>query len=236
MSVLVNLGILGAFKYFDFFVANLRSLLHAVGLDVLDSSILELVLPLGISFYTFQTMAYTIDVYRRRIEPCDDLLRYAVFVAYFPQLVAGPIERAGELLPQLARYRRPDVAMIRSGLTLMLFGFFKKVVIGDALASPYVERAFADPAGQTGAFLLLGACLFSLQIYADFSGYSDIARGVSRLLGIELMINFEQPYLSRSVTEFWRRWHISLSTWLRDYLYIPLGGNRFGPLRLYRNL
>ncbi len=236
VSLALNLGVLATFKYFDFFVANLRALLHTAGLGVLDSVGLELILPLGISFYTFQTLAYTIDVYRGDIEACDRPVDYAIFVAYFPQLVAGPIERASRLLPQIAQYRPPDGAMIRAGFTLILFGFAKKVVLGDALLSPYVEGAFANPAAQSGPELVLGALLFSLQIYTDFSGYSDIARGTSRLLGIELMVNFDQPYLASNITAFWRRWHISLSTWLRDYLYIPLGGNRGGRAQLYRNL
>ncbi len=236
ISIVVNLGVLGIFKYFNFFVDSARAGLAELGLSALDSISLEVILPLGISFYTFQTMAYTIDVYRGSIQPCRNFVVYAVFVSYFPQLVAGPIERASRLLPQLQQLDRPNLEMVRNGLSLMLLGFFKKVVIGDALASPYVDSAFADPASREGAVLLLGACLFSIQIYADFSGYSDIARGVSRLLGIELMSNFEQPYLSRNISEFWSRWHISLSTWLRDYLYIPLGGSRAGRTRSYLRL
>ena len=235
-SLVFNLGVLGVFKYFDFFMGSFDSMLEAIGLSGLESTTLGLILPLGISFYTFQTMAYTIDIYRGRIQPCRSLLDYAVFVSYFPQLVAGPIERASRLLPQLYSYQRPSLQMVRDGLSLALMGFFKKVVIGDAIASPYVNKAFANPESQTPEFLVLGACMFSIQLYADFSGYSDIARGVSRLFGIELMVNFQQPYLSRNITEFWRRWHISLSTWLRDYLYISLGGNRRGLTTTYLNL
>jgi len=235
-SVVINLGILGVFKYFDFFLQSLQEGLDAIGVGALDSPVLGIVVPVGISFYTFQTMAYTIDVGRGRIEPCRDLVDFAVFVSYFPQLVAGPIERAERLLPQLRDPRRLDLERCRSGLALIVLGGFKKIVLGDALISPHVDNAFLDPGRHPPEFLLLAACLFSIQIYVDFSGYSDIARGVSRLLGVELMKNFEQPYLSRNIAEFWHRWHISLSTWLRDYLYIPLGGNRHGTGSTYRNL
>jgi len=235
-SIAFNLGILGVFKYFDFFMDSFESMVQAIGFSGFESTTLGLILPLGISFYTFQTLAYTIDVYRGKIQPCRSLLDYAVFVSFFPQLVAGPIERASRMLPQLYTYQKPSVQMIRNGLSLALMGFFKKVVVGDAIASPYVDQAFANPEAQTPEFLVLGACMFTIQLYADFSGYSDIARGVSRLFGIELMVNFQQPFLSRNITEFWRRWHISLSTWLRDYLYIPMGGNRRGLTVTYLNL
>ena len=224
VSMAVNLGILGFFKYFGFFTQSFAELAESVGWQV-DAPTLSIVLPVGISFYTFQTMSYTIDVYRREMEPTDDWLSFAVFVAYFPQLVAGPIERARRLLPQFEKERAPvGREQLASGLTLILIGLFKKVVIADALA-PAVQTAFEN-AGTAGWLeLMVGIYAFSLQIYGDFSGYSSIARGSSRLLGIELMVNFNQPYLSRNITAFWRTWHISLSTWLRDYLYIPLGGN-----------
>jgi D-alanyl-lipoteichoic acid acyltransferase DltB (MBOAT superfamily) len=235
VSMVVNLGILGIFKYANFFVDSAVSLLADVGLEP-NEPFLQVVLPVGISFYTFQTMSYTIDVYRRRLEPVPDLLVFATFVAYFPQLVAGPIERARILLPQLIGNERSiDEDKVISGLALILLGLFKKVVLADGVAA-IADRAFDDPAGLSWLAVATGVVAFAIQIYGDFSGYTDVARGVSRLLGIELTVNFTQPYLSRNITEFWRRWHISLSNWLRDYLYIPLGGNRAGPVRTYVNL
>ncbi len=235
VSLSVNLGILGFFKYFGFFVDSFAALAETMGFPV-DIPVLSIVLPVGISFYTFQTMAYTIDVYWRRLEPTRDFLAFATYVAFFPQLVAGPIERAGRLLPQLEnpaqRIRKDDVA---SGIGLILLGLFKKVAIADALA-PFVETIFSTPGEYSWLATVGGVYAFALQIYADFSGYSDIARGSARLVGVELVRNFEQPYLSRNITEFWRTWHISLSQWLRDYLYIPLGGNRKGPRRTLINL
>jgi alginate O-acetyltransferase complex protein AlgI len=233
-SLTANLGILGFFKYFGFFVDSAVELVDLLGFTV-HVWTLEILLPVGISFYTFQTLSYTLDIYRRRIEPSNDFSTFALFVAYFPQLVAGPIERARNLLPRLASPRQIGWPGIAVGLELIIIGYVKKVGIADTLG-PMVDVTFGNPEITGGPDLLLGAYLFSLQIYCDFSGYSDIARGVSRLFGIDLMRNFNQPYLSSSVTEFWRRWHISLSTWLRDYLYIPLGGNRHGRLRTYRNL
>jgi alginate O-acetyltransferase complex protein AlgI len=188
---------------------------------------LEIILPVGISFYTFQSLSYTIDVYRKRLKPTDDFLLYALFVSFFPQLVAGPIERATHLLGQLARKRLVDMQAVAWGLYLMGIGFFKKMVIADSVA-PMVEACFANPGEAHWITLQKGICLFAVQIYCDFSGYSDIARGCARMMGIDLMLNFRQPYFATSITEFWHRWHISLSTWLRDYLYIPLGGNRKG--------
>jgi len=232
-SVMGNLGILASFKYFNFFLDSLAPLLDALHLWAARPS-LNIILPVGISFYTFQTMSYTIDVYRGRIRPTRNFLSFLVYVAYFPQLVAGPIERAGNLLPQIESDRRLTVERAESGLSLILWGYIKKVAIADAIA-PHVDRVFTDPGKFGWAALLAGLYLFAVQIYCDFSGYSDIARGSSRLLGIELMENFKQPYLSANITEFWRRWHISLSTWLRDYLYIPLGGNRKGERRTYLN-
>jgi D-alanyl-lipoteichoic acid acyltransferase DltB (MBOAT superfamily) len=230
-----NLGVLAFFKYFGFFVESAAALLDRVGLEG-NAPTLEILLPVGISFYTFQTLSYTIDVYRRRLEPCRDLPAFAAYVTYFPQLVAGPIERASHLLPQFAARRaRPRGDVVADGLLLIVQGLFKKVAIADTMA-PIVNAAFND-AGSAGWVALVTATLaFGLQIYGDFSGYTDIARGSSRLFGIELMVNFREPYLSRNITEFWRRWHISLSNWLRDYLYVPLGGNRRGPRRTYVNL
>lgn len=235
VSVAVNLGILGFFKYYNFFVDSFADVLETVGFNA-NPSALRIVLPVGISFYTFQTISYTFDVYRRRMEPTNSLLNFAVYVAFFPQLVAGPIERARRLLPQIEATRaRPDREAVRRGLMLILIGLFKKVAIADVLA-PFVDATFATSDTAGAVELVLGAYAFGLQIYGDFSGYSSIARGSSRLLGIELMRNFEQPYLSRNITAFWRTWHISLSSWLHDYLYVPLGGNRGSRLATYRNL
>ncbi|MDQ6613546.1 MAG: MBOAT family protein [Actinomycetota bacterium] len=235
ISLVVNLGILGFFKYFNFFAHDGTQFLGHLGIH-LAPPVLRILLPVGISFYTFHGMSYTFDVYRRDIEPTDSLLDFAVFVAFFPQLVAGPIGRAHLQLPQFERDRQaPDWAQARRAVFLILLGLFKKVAIADMLA-PYVNNAFASPARTSSLGLLVGVWAFAFQIYGDFSGYTDIARGSAFLLGIELPENFNQPYFSRSITEFWRRWHISLSTWLRDYVYIPFGGNRQGESRTYRNL
>jgi len=232
LSVVGNLGILGFFKYCDFFVRSAASVLGALGLDA-DLQVLGIILPVGISFYTFQTMSYTIDVYRGRMEPVRDVLSVAAFVAFFPQLVAGPIERGSRLLPQIRKPRRLTPSGVEEGFWLIVFGLFKKCVVADNLAI-LVERAYTT--ADSSAMIVLGTVAFAFQIYGDFSGYSDIARGVSKWFGIDLMVNFRAPYVARSIQEFWRRWHISLSTWLRDYLYIPLGGNRKGPKRTYVNL
>jgi alginate O-acetyltransferase complex protein AlgI len=234
LSLAVNLGLLGAFKYCGFFVDSAQRLLTGLGWGGEHWS-LNVIVPVGISFYTFQTLSYTIDIYRGRLKPVSSLVDFALFVAFFPQLVAGPIERAASLLPQLARARALTWEGLAKGAVLIVFGLFKKVAIADQMA-PHVQAAFADPSATSSPGLLLGLYAFSLQIYADFSGYTDIARGVGKLLGIDLIENFRQPYFSASITEFWRRWHVSLSAWLRDYLYIPLGGNRGGRLRTYRNL
>ena len=234
ISMATNLGILGVFKYYGFFVGSFAALLEAFGFQA-HITTLQFVLPVGISFYTFQTMSYTIDIYRRRIKHTDDLLTFALYVAYFPQLVAGPIERAHHLLPLLQARRTVQWLDIAVGFELILIGFFKKVAIADVLG-PLVDTRFVDPSLVSGHDLLITTYLFALQIYCDFSGYSDIARGTSRLFGVDLMRNFNQPYLSQSITEFWRRWHISLSTWLRDYLYISIGGNQKGLRRTYINL
>ncbi len=234
LSLLVNLGILGFFKYFNFFADSAIKLLNTFGFSP-DVTTLNIILPIGISFYTFQTLAYTIDVYRGKEKATKDLVSFAVYVAYFPQLVAGPIERSLNLLPQIKSPRFIKKEQIYTGLQLVLLGYFKKVFIADG-AAPFVDECFAAPEKFGGASLVIGVYLFAIQIYGDFSGYSDIARGISRILGIELRHNFKQPYISANITEFWRRWHMSLSSWLRDYLYISLGGNRKGSLKTYRNL
>lgn len=234
-SLVVNLGMLGIFKYLNFFAASFASMLENVGLAP-NRPLLNVLLPVGISFYTFQTMSYTIDVYRNRINPVANFIDFATFVAYFPQLVAGPIERAKLLLPQITKRERSiSKDTIASGVGLIVLGLAKKVVLADGVAH-IADRAFDSPAELSWIAICAGVLAFAIQIYGDFAGYTDIARGVSRLLGIELSVNFSQPYLSRSITEFWRRWHISLSNWLRDYLYISLGGNRRGAIRTYVNL
>jgi D-alanyl-lipoteichoic acid acyltransferase DltB (MBOAT superfamily) len=234
LSLGTNLCVLGFFKYYNFFISSAVQLLGNLGIEASPWT-LAVILPVGVSFYTFQSMAYVIDVYRGAMLPAVRFRDYALAVAYFPQLVAGPIERVGHLLPQLLRPAPVTAERVQVGLTLMLLGFTKKVLIADQLA-PVVDRIFSNPDAMSAGLLLQGAYCFALQIYGDFSGYSDIARGVSELLGVRLIKNFEQPYLSQSITEFWRRWHISLSSWLRDYLYIPLGGNRWGIRKTYRNL
>lgn len=221
LSIATNLGILGFFKYFNFFVDSLRTL----GMP-LQPGTLNIILPVGISFYTFQTLSYTVDIYRKKVEATRDAPAFFAFVSFFPQLVAGPIERAGRLLPQFVGPSRPfSFAAARAGLELILWGFFKKVVVADRLA-PFVETVYASPRSFEGIPLVLATVFFALQIYCDFSGYSDIAIGVARLFGFDLCTNFRTPYLACSLREFWSRWHISLSTWFRDYVYIPLGGNR----------
>jgi D-alanyl-lipoteichoic acid acyltransferase DltB (MBOAT superfamily) len=234
LSLLVNLGILGFFKYYGFFIDSAADLLRAVGLQPNVSS-LQIILPVGISFYTFQTLSYTLDIYRGRLQPTRDAIGFFAFVAFFPQLVAGPIERARNLLPQFARTRTFELGAASDGLRQMAWGMLKKVVVADN-AAPHVARIFADPGAQDGAVLLIGVFLFAVQIYCDFSGYSDIAIGTARLFGFDLMRNFAFPYFSRDIGEFWRRWHISLSSWFRDYLYIPLGGNRAGTARRLVNI
>ncbi len=234
ISVGLNLGYLGFFKYCNFFVASAHAGLSALGLHA-DLPLLRIVLPVGISFYTFQSISYIVDVYRSSREHTDDLVAFALYLAYFPHLVAGPIQRSTQLLPQILAPRRVTQDQIERGAALILVGFFKKLVIADALA-PTVNVIFEAPGARPRVELLIGTYLFAAQIYCDFAGYTDIARGVSRLMGIELRLNFRQPYLSTDITDFWRRWHISLSDWLRDYLYIPLGGNRGGTWRTYRNL
>ncbi len=227
-------GILFFFKYFGFFVDSARRVLAAAGLGG-DFTVVEVLLPVGISFYTFQSIAYAVDVYRRRVEPCRDALTFAAFIAFFPQLVAGPIERAAHLLPQIVRPPAFDWAFVRQGVSLILVGLFKKVYVANncALVADHVFKGD----GYAGAgWILVATVAFAFQIYGDFSGYTDIARGSARLLGVRLAENFRLPYLARGPSEFWQRWHISLSTWIRDYLYIPLGGNRGSPARTLVNL
>ncbi|MCK6471045.1 MAG: MBOAT family protein [Planctomycetes bacterium] len=234
VSVVVNLCLLGFFKYYNFFIDSAISALASMGVEA-HAPTLTVILPVGISFYTFQTMSYVIDVYRRDLKAARSISEFALFVSFFPQLVAGPIERATNLLPQVQQPRRMTWEGWSEGAALIVVGLFKKVAVADLLA-PMAQEAFSNPSQCTGSALLIGLYAFSIQIYADFSGYSDIARGLARMMGFNLMENFQQPYFSASITEFWRRWHISLSTWLRDYLYIPLGGNRGGPGMAYRNL
>lgn len=233
-NIVANIGILFLFKYFDFFASSFASLMAGFGLTA-GSVTLHLVLPVGISFYTFQAVGYVIDVYRGDIRPCRNFIPYLAYISFFPQLVAGPIERASNLLPQFSRPRPFDYDAATAGLRLMVWGLFKKMVVADNCA-PYADTAFGAYQHLGAAQLWIGLLMYTFQIYGDFSGYSDIARGTARLFGIELMQNFNAPYFSRSMSEFWRRWHISLSTWFRDYLYIPLGGNRKGKGRKAANL
>ena len=224
LSLVANLGCLAFFKYYNFFIDSLAEASAYAGWT-LNTWTLSIVLPVGISFYTFQTLSYTIDVYRGKLKPTRDFIAFAAFVSFFPQLVAGPIERAAHLLPQFLRERRFDYHMASSGVKLIVWGFFKKLVIADN-AAILVDGVFSNSSTQSWVSLVLGVLLFSFQIYCDFSGYSDIAIGIGRLLGFDLMTNFKFPYFSRDISEFWKRWHISLSTWFRDYLYFPLGGSR----------
>lgn len=232
-SILVNLGFLGFFKYFNFFLDNFTTAFSFFGAEI-NANSLNIILPVGISFYTFQTLSYTIDVYKRKLEPTNDFIAFAAFVSFFPQLVAGPIERATRLLPQFFHKRSFEYSKAVDGLRQILWGLFKKIVIADNCAE-YANIIFNNSADLSGSTLLLGAFFFTFQIYADFSGYSDIAIGTARLFGFDLMRNFAFPYFSRDIAEFWRRWHISLSTWFRDYLYIPLGGSRGGTFMKIRN-
>jgi alginate O-acetyltransferase complex protein AlgI len=235
VSIMLNLGFLGFFKYFNFFIDSFARLMDTLGIPVSDTT-LQILLPPGISFYTFQAVAYIVDVYHRRIKPADSLVDYALFISLFPHLIAGPIQRPSHLLPQVQAARVFDTERFYDGLQLIAMGLFRKVVIADNCAL-LADAAFSGRLGEPNlAVLAIGAYAFAWQIYGDFSGYSDIARGSAQLLGFHFMVNFRQPYLATSLQDFWRRWHISLSTWLRDYLYIPLGGNRYGEVRTYRNL
>ncbi|MFK8183705.1 MAG: MBOAT family protein [Phormidesmis sp.] len=234
LSLLVNLGALAFFKYAGFFVESAVGLFDFVGLPV-NSVTLSIVLPVGISFYTFQTLSYSLDIYAGKLEPKKSLLDLATFVAFFPQLVAGPIVRAADFLPQLEVARSFSQVNVRACLTLFMVGFFKKACVSDNLA-PIVDKYFADPGAFDALSGWIGVLSYTVQIYCDFSGYSDMAIACAGLLGYELCLNFNFPYFANSITDFWRRWHISLSTWLKDYLYIPLGGNRGGQIFTYRNL
>lgn len=233
ISISANLGLLGIFKYFGFFVESFSALLASIGYQA-DPFMLSIVLPVGISFYTFQTLSYTIDIYRRDLKPTRDFLNFALFVAFFPQLVAGPIERARNLLPNIECPRVLTWEGFQRGAVLCLLGLIKKIVIADGIAGS-VDAVYSSP-DPSRMDILFATWLFAIQIYCDFSGYTDIARGVAKMLGFRLMRNFAQPYFAADPQEFWRRWHISLSTWLRDYLYISLGGNRGSSWKTYRNL
>ena len=232
-SILVNLGFLGFFKYYNFFLDNFITAFSFFGTEIQANS-LNIILPVGISFYTFQTLSYSIDVYKRKLEPTKDFIAFSAFVSFFPQLVAGPIERATHLLPQFYKKRTFDYSKAVDGIRQILWGLFKKIVIADNCAE-FANQIFNNSVDMNGSTLVLGALFFTFQIYGDFSGYSDIAIGTSRLFGFDLMRNFNFPYFSRDIAEFWRRWHISLSTWFRDYLYIPLGGSRGGTWMKVRN-
>jgi alginate O-acetyltransferase complex protein AlgI len=234
LSISVNLGFLGVFKYYNFFAASFAEAVKHAGFQV-NPWTLKVILPVGISFYTFHGLSYVIDIYKKRIEPERNFIDYGLFVSFFPLLVAGPIERATHLLPQIKRQRTFDYNRAVDGLKQILWGLFKKIVIADTCAA-YVNTVFNDPSNMPGSAHVLAAVFFAFQIYCDFSGYSDIALGTARLLGIELLRNFAYPYFSRDIAEFWRRWHISLSTWFRDYLYIPLGGSKVGTWKKIRNV
>tara|TARA_B110000003_G_scaffold43508_1_gene40981 strand:+ start:13593 stop:15050 length:1458 start_codon:yes stop_codon:yes gene_type:complete len=232
-SIIVNLGFLGFFKYYNFFLENFVDAFSLFGMHI-NANSLNIILPVGISFYTFQTLSYTIDVYNRKLEPTKDFIAFSAFVCFFPQLVAGPIERATNLLPQFYKKRTFEYHKAVDGMRQILWGLFKKIVIADNCAE-FANQIFNNSAEMNGSTLVLGAIFFTFQIYGDFSGYSDIAIGTSRLFGFDLKQNFATPYFSRDIGEFWRRWHISLSTWFRDYLYIPLGGSRGGTWMKVRN-
>lgn len=233
-NLVINLGILGVFKYYNFFAESFDSLLSALGMHA-DLPTLKLILPVGISFYTFQALSYTIDVYRHRLPATRDAVAFFAYISFFPQLVAGPIERATQLLPQMLLRRTFDYEAATDGMRQMLWGFFKKMVVADNCAL-VANAIWVDCASQSSAALAVGALMFTLQIYGDFSGYSDIAIGTARLFSINLSRNFDFPYFARNVSEFWRKWHISLMSWLTDYIYIPLGGNRVSRLKNVRNV
>ena len=233
-NIIINLAILGVFKYYNFFIENLNALFDAIGFK-LDWATINIVLPVGISFYTFQALSYTIDVYHKKLPATHNVIEFFAFISFFPQLVAGPIERASNLLPQFQKKRTFNYDLASDGMRQMLWGFFKKMVIADncAISVNYIWTNYND---LPGIILFTGAILFSFQIYCDFSGYSDIAIGCARLFGFNLMRNFNYPYFSRSIPEFWRRWHISLTTWFRDYIYFPLGGSRCNKWKTIRNV
>lgn len=235
LSIAFNIGLLGFFKYYNFFIDSFIDMVHTAGYDIKSTWTLSIILPVGISFYTFQTMSYSFDIYYKKLRPTKNFTAFVAFVAFFPQLVAGPIERASNLLSQITQIRKFKYEQASDGLKLMLWGFFKKLVIADSLA-PMVDEIFANYTTYPASTLILGVCLFSFQVYGDFSGYSDIAIGTAKLFGVELMSNFKFPIFSRNVAEYWQRWHISLSTWFRHYLYIPLGGSRVSKLKSVRNI
>lgn len=234
ISICTNLGLLGFFKYFNFFIDSAEAAIRALGIQT-ELLHLNIVLPVAISFYTFKTISYTVDIYLGKIQPAQRFSEFALFLAYFPPLLAGPIDRASGLLPQLSKPRQLSFEQSAQGIFLILFGLFKKVAISDGVAGS-VNAIYGTSGTVSWIDVVLATFLYTIQIYGDFSGYTDMARGISKLFGIELMLNFNLPYFSKDPSEFWRRWHISLSTWLRDYLYIPLGGNRQGELRTYLNL
>ena len=234
LSFIINLSILFLFKYFDFAVENINRVLSALNMQLLNPTF-DVVLPVGISFYIFQALSYTVDVYRKDVEAEKNFLKYALFVSFFPQLVAGPIERSKNLLSQVHEKHYFDAQRVKEGLLLMIWGGFQKIVIADRVAI-VVDTVFNKFPEYGGMYIVVAAILFAFQIYCDFAGYSTIAIGAAKVLGFNLMENFNCPYYSMSVAEFWRRWHISLSSWFKDYLYIPLGGNRKGKLRKYINL
>lgn len=234
VTLFINLGILFFFKYFNFFLDSLNAVLQRCNINLIEQQF-SVLLPVGISFYTFQALSYTIDVYRKEIEPENNFFRYALFVSFFPQLVAGPIERSKNLLTQLRQENKPKFDQFREGILLMLWGYFLKLVIADRVAI-VVDTVYGDVEQYAGVYLIVASVLFAFQIYCDFYGYSIIAKGAALILGIELMENFRSPYLARNVAQFWRKWHISLSSWFKDYLYIPLGGNRKGRWRKFANI
>jgi alginate O-acetyltransferase complex protein AlgI len=235
VSVVFNIGLLGFFKYYNFFVDSWIDMFSMFGYNMQSTWTLKVILPVGISFYTFQTMSYSFDVYYKKLKPTTDFLSFAAFVSFFPQLVAGPIERASNLLSQILNKRTFSYEQSVSGIKLILWGLFKKIVIADALA-PIVDDIFTNYSTYPASTLILGVTMFSFQVYGDFSGYSDIAIGTAKLFGIELMSNFKFPQFSRNVAEYWQRWHVSLSTWFRHYVYIPLGGSRVSKLKSVRNI
>ncbi|WP_420600863.1 MBOAT family O-acyltransferase [Flagellimonas sp.] len=234
-SVVFNVGLLGFFKYYNFFIDSFIDMFSMVGYEMGSSWTLNIILPVGISFYTFQTMSYSFDIYYKKAKPTTNLIAFVAFVSFFPQLVAGPIERASNLLSQIKSKRVFNYDQAASGLKLILWGFFKKLVIADSIA-PIVDDIFANYGDYPASTLILGVSLFSFQVYGDFSGYSDIAIGTAKLFGIELMSNFKFPNFSRNVAEYWQRWHVSLSTWFRHYLYIPMGGSKVSKLKSVRNI
>nr|WP_106794984.1 MBOAT family O-acyltransferase [Aquimarina sp. Aq78] len=235
VSVIFNIGLLGFFKYYNFFIGSWVDFLSVFGYELKSTWTLQIILPVGISFYTFQTMSYSLDIYYKRLTPTKNFIAFATFVSFFPQLVAGPIERASNLLSQITTKRIFNYAQCTEGLRLILWGLFKKVVIADSIA-PIVDDIFLNYSDYSASTLILGVSLFSFQVYGDFSGYSDIAIGTAKLFGIELMSNFKFPTFSRNVAEYWQRWHVSLSTWFRHYVYIPLGGSRVSKLKSVRNI